>query len=82
MVKRYTKNQSRQQLKFRWSSSYWLLALAAKSFTLQKNVIHSLVFLYSSCLETDEYIQIIFVRLKIDEYKVIFVGLGLTPTNI
>jgi hypothetical protein len=31
---------------------------------------------------TDEYIQIIFVGFEIDEYKVIFVGLGRAPTNI
>jgi hypothetical protein len=31
---------------------------------------------------TDEYIQIILVGPKTDEYKVIFVGLGQAPTNI
>jgi hypothetical protein len=31
---------------------------------------------------TDEYIQIIFIGPETDEYKVIFIGLDRTPTNI
>jgi hypothetical protein len=45
--------------------------------SLRENNIHSLVFLYS-----DEYIQIIFVGFRTDEYKVIFVSLGPAPMNI
>jgi hypothetical protein len=46
----------------------------------QQNVIHSSVFF--KFIGTDEYIQIIFVGFKTDEYKVIFVGLGRAPMNI
>jgi hypothetical protein len=39
-------------------------------------------FQFAQFVGIDEYIQIIFIGPETDEYKIIFVGLDQTPTNI
>jgi hypothetical protein len=51
--------------------------------TTTENDIHlSIFYIRFIFVGTDEYIQIIIVGFKIDEYKVIFISLGRTPMNI
>jgi hypothetical protein len=51
--------------------------------TTTENDIHlSIFYIHFIFVGTDEYIQIIIVGFKIDEYKVIFISLGRTPMNI